>query len=69
MLNNDSAERTKAEKLLNLITKQITLMQTYVDDLLDSKQLKEGVFNLVYAAFDPNETFDLIKDMFFPTAS
>jgi len=34
-------------KYFKLILSQIMLMQTFVDDLLDLKQIKDGVFSLV----------------------
>ena len=61
---NDKALLKKAEKSFNLITRQIRLMQTFVDDLLDFRQIKEGVFKLVYMAFDPNKTLKQVYDMF-----
>ena len=39
-------------------------MQTFVDDLLDYRQIKEGVFALSYNAFDPNKTLKQVYDMF-----
>ena len=39
-------------------------MQSFVEDLLDVRQFKEGVFELEKKAFDPNETLTLIGDIF-----
>ena len=36
-----------------MIENQLTLMQSFVDDLLDLKQLAEGAFSLVERAFNP----------------
>jgi len=54
------------KKYLNLSIQQVLLMQSFVDDLLDMKQLKSGVFRLVQTVFDPNETFQLVCDIFRP---
>ena len=43
-------------------------MQTFVDDLLDLKQIKDGAFSLVKEVFDPNELLSFIKDIFEPQA-
>ena len=51
---------------LNLVHSQINFMQSFVDDLLDYRQLKDGVFSLTNALFDPNETIKLILDIFKP---
>ena len=63
-VENDPVLKAQAEKSFNLITKQIRLMQTFVDDLLDFRQIKEGVLKLVNAAFDPNKTLKLVFEMF-----
>jgi len=34
------------------------LCQTFVNDLLDLQQMKNGVFKLVNQVFDPNDTLD-----------
>ena len=39
------------------------LMKTFVNDLLDIRQLKEGAFVLEQAVFDPNETFSFLCTM------
>mgnify|MGYP000926486766 CR=1 FL=1 len=59
-----SRDVASAEKYLNLATSQLLLMQTFINDLLDVKQLKEGVFNLVNEVFNPNETFQLAVSIF-----
>ena len=41
-------------------------MQTFVEDLLDLKLMREGIFSLRPAPFDPKETFLLVKDIFDP---
>ena len=39
-------------------------MLCFVNDLLDLKQIKNGVFQTRNSLFDPNEVLSLIKDMF-----
>lgn len=41
-------------KYFKLIIAQLTLMQTFVDDLLDMRQLKDGVFSLESLLFNAN---------------
>ena len=41
-------------KYFKLIIAQLTLMQTFVDDLLDMRQLKDGVFSLEALIFNAN---------------
>ena len=43
-------------------------LQSFVEDLLDLRQIKDGVFSLSQSEFDPNETFDLICNSFQPQA-
>ena len=47
---------------------QLNFLQSFVDDLIDLRQLRDGVFILVDAAFDPNETFQQIISIFKPQA-
>jgi len=46
-----------------MVTAQLMLMKTFVNDLLDIRQLKEGVFVLEQAVFDPNETLTFVCTM------
>ena len=39
-------------------------MLCFVNDLLDLKQIKNGVFQTRNSLFDPNEVLMLIEDMF-----
>jgi signal transduction histidine kinase len=41
-------------------------METFVNDLLDLQQIKNGVFKLVDEVFDPNDVLELICDIFSP---
>ena len=44
------------------------LMQSFVRDMLDIRQLKDGVFHLQKKLFDPNEIFDQVCSIFSPQA-
>ena len=37
-----------------------------MEDLLDLKLMREGIFSLRPVPFDPKETFELVKDIFDP---
>ena len=43
-------------------------MQSYVDDLLDLRQIRDKVFTLACEVFNLAEVFDLICDIFNPQA-
>ena len=43
---------------------QLNLLQSFVEDLLDLRQLKDGVFALSPEPFDPNEVIKLICQIF-----
>ena len=66
-LTNDNLFQSK--KYLQLIKSQLMLTQTYVNDLLDLKQIKNGVFSLVSSAFNPNETIKMVVNIFEHQAS
>ena len=51
-----------------LVMCQLKLLQSFVENLLDLRQLKDRVFSLDEYVFDPNETFKLILDIFSPQA-
>ena len=53
----------QTQKYLQMVTAQLMLMKTFVDDLLDIHQLKEGLFVLEKAIFNPNETFQFLCTM------
>ena len=61
-------EITKALRYLQISEAQIMLMQTFVNDLLDFRMLKESVFSLLKEPFDPANTLDLICEIFRPVA-
>ena len=65
---NQFTKRQKAESLRHckLMLSQMYLLQSFVEDLLDLRQMRDGAFSLSSAPFDPNETFDLICSSFEP---
>ena len=48
------------------IFSQLIYVQSFVDDLLDLRMIKEGVFSQDMSIFDPNIVFDLICEVFAP---
>ena len=62
MIENDSIKSTVY--YLNLIESQLQLTLSFVNDLLDLRCIKDGVFTLVSERFDPCETFSLVKNIF-----
>ena len=48
---------------------QLRFMQTFVEDLLDLKLIRDGILTLDNEVFNPNETLELIKNIFRPQAS
>ena len=65
-LPEKSVKRDRSLRYLLLIDSQLQLMQNFVSDLLDLKQLKDGVFNLIQEKFDPNEIMNLVCSIFSP---
>lgn len=47
---------------------QLRLLTSHVEDMLDLRQIKEGVFSLNSQIFDPIKTFDMISQIFEPQA-
>ena len=39
-------------------------MQTFVEDLLDLRSMRDGIFSLTKEAFDTHRTFELVLDVF-----
>ena len=62
-LGND---RRKANRIMGLIKYQIRMLLCFVNDLLDLRQISEGVFEIKPTVFDPNNVIQLIVDMFEP---
>ena len=48
---------------------QLELTLTFVEDMLDMKQMKSGVFHLQARDFNPNEVLSLIEAIFRPQAN
>ena len=48
---------------------QLRLITSHVEDLLDLRQIKQGVFSLASQVFDPTKTFDMICKIFEPQAA
>ena len=54
----------EAIRYLKLMKSQLYFMQSFVDDLLDLKMLREGNFKLNTAVFDPNKVINLVHRIF-----
>ena len=52
------------QKLIKMVYYQSQLMLCFVNDLLDLKQMKHGVFKQIISVFDPNEILQQMIDMF-----
>ena len=62
--NNLTGQQNDIKSQIRMIYLQAQFMLFYVNDLLDLKQIKHGVFKSVVRIFDPNETLQYIIDMF-----
>ena len=54
----------KHQKYFKLVVAQIQLIQTFVDDLLDIRQIKDGVFLLESSVFNLNEVLEELSEIF-----
>ena len=61
-----SKKRDRALKYLRMSISQLQLTQSFVSDLLDLKQIKDGVFNFSWEQFDPKEIFTQVCNIFNP---
>ena len=52
------------QKLIKMVYYQSQLMLCFVNDLLDLKQMKHGVFKKIISVFDPNEILQKMVEMF-----
>ena len=43
-----------------MMMSQLNFIQTFIEDLLDLKLIREGTFSLIKEIFDVNETLELI---------
>lgn len=55
-------------KQLSIILSQTSLMESFVEDLLNLKLIKEGILNIQVAEFRIYDAFDFIIDVFKPKA-
>ena len=51
-------------RYLKLMKGQLNFTQSFVDDLLDLKLLREGTFKLNTVIFDPNKVINLVHRIF-----
>ena len=56
----------QSQNYASLMFGQLIFLQSFIEDLLDLGQLKNGVFTLSFEGFDPAETFELICNTFGP---
>ena len=59
----------QATKYCNLMMSQLTFLQGFIEDLLDLKQMRDGVFSLGPEPFDPNQVFENICNLLGPQAT
>ena len=64
MANLVSPMDKNIQQLIKMVYYQSQLMLCFVNDLLDLKQMKHGVFKQVISVFDPNEVLLTMMDMF-----
>ena len=62
----EGTKKESALKQIDLILSQMHFMQGYVNDLLDLQQIKDGVFTLSPALFNPTKTFNMVCSLFAP---
>ena len=55
-----------AMRQVELILCTLHHLSSFVDDLLDFQQIKDGVFTLVPKPFDPSKMFEMVCNMFTP---
>ena len=51
-----------------LMMSQLKLMETFIEDLLDLRLMRDGIMTLNSEMFDPKETLDMIQNIFIPQA-
>ena len=62
----DPTNLDRAYKHAKLMKSQLSLMENFVEDLLNLKLIKEGVFQLVEEPFKIQEALNFIESMFEP---
>ena len=50
------------------MTSQLSLMEAFVEDMLNLSQMRNGCFTLVQDLFNPQEALNFIKQIFLPKA-
>ena len=58
------AEIQEATKFIKLCLAQLSLMESFVGDMLNNQLLQEGHFKIMREPFDLLETFDFIVSIF-----
>ena len=58
----------KVRRYINLVISQLTFVQSFVEDLLDLRTMRDGVFSLVQEPFNPSEVIELVFSVFKPQA-
>ena len=58
----------RAEKDCRLMMGQLNFLMSFVDDLIDLRQLSEGQFRLLKEPFNLQKVLELIFDIFTPQA-
>ena len=58
----------KVHRYLQLVVSQLTFIESFVEDLLDLRQMRDGVFSLVEEVFNPKEVIELVFSVFKPQA-
>ena len=59
-LNDSSTTNLALEQVIryaNLVVSQLNLMESFVEDLLNLRLLREGIFTIAYDRFDPTELY------------
>lgn len=56
------------QKYFKLMENQIFMMQTFVHDLVDLRQLKDGAFSLIKSVFRPNKVLEETCSILEPSA-
>ena len=54
-MGDSAKDRKEAHRIMNLIKFQIRILLCFVNDLLDLRQISEGVFEKKPTVFDPNK--------------
>ena len=58
----------QVHRYLQLVVSQLTFVESFVEDLLDLRQMRDGVFSLVEDVFNPKEVIELVVSVFKPQA-